>query len=177
MTMDCLTFDDLSAYLIAYGVKRVENRSWALPGPFPRRIYLHNSKDKALDLPWLGEPDLPRGLYKKYHAWRHNGGPIADWMPAFFDLVKAERAFYGVEDLGDVALDEKAWPKHKEPWFCKPSMIIGWMDIDKVTHGDFEELGPFAMPGQFHWHIAAAGRLDKDIGPVPGKLKIWRYEA
>ena len=99
---------------------------------------------------------------------------MADWMPAYFELVKAERAFYGVDEMCDVKIDMSILPRHVEPWFCKPSMIIGWMDVDKVTHGDFEDLGPFAMPGQFHWHISAAGRLGKDIGPVSGKLKIWR---
>lgn len=164
--MDCITIDAPYAYLLAYGVKDVEVRSW-LPGTLPRRLYIHTTKMSGC--PWIVKEDLPTGCFEAYNAWRDENGPEEWWMSPLQRLITAELKHYGVSDLMDVDFDKIVKNTHK--YFLLSSAIIGWIDIDHA-----EGTGMWAEKGKKNWHIAGCGLLEQPITQVIGKQRIWRYE-
>jgi hypothetical protein len=111
--MKALSFKQPWAWLVAAGIKDVENRTWRLFLPplmihpaAPRRIYVHASL----------RPDRNYPTDDRLHDYTQEFCEYAEQtIPKPFGAIIGEVdivACFGVDDIG--------YPAHKSPWFIGP---------------------------------------------------------
>jgi hypothetical protein len=104
-------------------------------------------------------------------TWRTNRrGPILihgakPWAPAATDATNRILSFGG---------DELTNPGEH------PTGLLGVATLaricDRTTRGESCDCGPWATPGQQHWHLTDARRFDEPI-PCPGRQQLWTPPA
>ncbi len=164
MQVKALSIKNPVSYLVAAGVKDVENRTWDTK--YRGRLYIHSSGDR--DFFCFGESHAKAlAGYERIEA-------LADDHPssiAMGHFYAWECARYGLADLFDreanLAADKRIGPQ------LAARSIIGAVDLVDIIR---DSSSPWADPGCYHWVLANAELFDKPIKGVEGRLKIFQVD-
>ena len=174
--MKTLSIKNPWAYLVAFGVKDVENRSWKTD--YRGELLIHCSGDP---IDFIDTGDVPEGFYKQlsalndeginaYSVCEHHPPQIQNWWKLYMMCLN----HLGVKDR----VCDGFWRDVKEAikarGFPMPSQaIIGKVNlVDIVDDSD----SVWAEPHQYHWILSDAGPFDKPILGVKGKIRFWNYD-
>lgn len=152
------------SYLVAAGVKRVENRTWTTK--YRGRLLIHSSGVKNA---WCFEDDdfppaflMARDAGKKCAAM--------DRLTARLDK------FYGVNTADEffaLMADHARLDKLKP--FLRCLAIIGEVTLSDIVRDSSD---PFAESSYYHWILTEPRLYDynKVIYPIRGKLGLWDFK-
>jgi len=161
MKITCLSIENPTSYLVASGIKKVENRSWATSYRGP--IYIHSSGEKnVFD---LAPSDFPKrekrilnALLREIETGHFTEGKWPKWAVDYLEFI--------------LKVDE-IYEKSDEPFF-KSQAIIGKCELVDIVKND--KL-PFSEDGQWHWILEKAELLAVPIINVKGRLRLWTFET
>lgn len=161
MQVKVLSVKNTFAYLIIYGGKDIENRTWNTD--YRGRLYIHVSGDSEPATCIEDYPDLKsdernseyltkvRSLHKRIKDYY-----ISKNIPYGTDYEKADDLIWNNPDI----------------WFVKSQRIIGYVDIVDVVK---DSQSPWAIDGQYHWILKNPTPLKEPICSVKGRLGLWNY--
>lgn len=164
MIVNCLSIKNPLSYLVAAGVKDVENRTWQTP--YRGKLYIHSS----------GQYDY--FCYDESHNKmlgaevfeRVNALPDADRhtiaMGRFYDWQCQK---YGLDSLFYKDANFAAYEKYG-PQIISHA-IIGTVDLIDVVK---DSGSPWGEKNCYHWILENAELFDKPIRGVEGRLKIFQ---
>ena len=164
MQVKALSIKNPVSYLVAAGVKDVENRTW--PTTYRGRLYIHSSGAK--DFFFFSER-CARDLA--------NFDRIADLPDDHWSSIAMERFFnwqaarYGLPNFDDRDANLAASKARGLQLLARS--IIGAVDLVDIVQDSTSE---WALPGQYHWILKNAELFDKPIGGVEGRLKIFQVD-
>jgi hypothetical protein len=163
-------------YLIAAGVKDVENRSWTTN--YRGRLLLHASAD---DYAWPGGEWLPKALYELAAELIEVDTPreaLPSQLRGYAELCDyCERRLPGFDqtvwrDPGVFYRDlDAALKKYGPP--LRGHAIVGEATLIDVVR---DSTSLWAEPNQFHWIMSEPVLYDTPILGVKGHLKLWHYK-
>jgi hypothetical protein len=157
------------SYLVASGIKDVENRTWKTD--YRGWIYIHSSGDRRYILPQLEAwPEVIANI-DKYDKKKTKSTPW--YVERYEALIKTIEAFYGVDDIAPEEIQKDVVKRQKDELFLKPTQIIGraWLaDIVK------DSKSPFAVEGQHHWIFEDAQLFRRPITQIHGKLGLYEMD-
>jgi hypothetical protein len=166
------------SYLIAAGVKDVENRSWSTS--YRGRMLIHSS---AGNLDWPGTEWLPTELYELASELIEADTPrealppqlrgyaeLCDWcerrLPGFDQSVWRDPDRFD-RDLA------AACQRHGMP--LRAQAIIGEVDLVDVVQD--LSISLWAEPNSYHWIVANPRLYEQPILGVKGHLRLWHYKG
>jgi hypothetical protein len=156
----CLSIRNPFSYLVASGLKDVENRSWSTE--YRGTLYIHSSG--KLEQPHLREEDLPEVIVDELEKLAINEvGEIVLTDPS--DYVDYLRYYSDLE----IVKSNHYEIGNDDPFF-KRGCIIGKVDlVDIIT----DSQSPFANPYSKHWILENAVLFKKPITNIKGKLGFF----
>jgi hypothetical protein len=146
------------AYLIAYGIKDVENRTWKTD--FRGEFLIHVSGEDELD---IFDNFLPKEIlieYDKYWKAKDQG------QEYHTENIFAQKMFSLDEMTENDILKQKKI-------FYKSQRIIGKVEIiDCIRNSD----SIWAEKNVFHWILKNPVVFENPIVDISGKLNFWNYD-
>ncbi len=179
MLVNCLSVPNPVSYLVCYGIKDVENRTWRTD--FRVTLYIHS----AGRLSFRGMPDFSRFPMPVMHEF--------DAVMAQIQQIEQESSFIGFVENGVTvmlqneekqplsALNEYAllsdvyhhYRSGDESPFFYAGAIVGSVELsDIVNNSD----SPWAEAGKFHWILTNPVRFKIPLTNIPDKSGIWKHE-
>jgi hypothetical protein len=159
MMVKCLSISNPWSYLIAAGVKSVENRLWTTP--YRGRVYIHSSGHGFVGIPAsLIPPELDM---HEISAWRefHHGWLYPRYgIDTLKKLQKIQRKIIATKSYALVA-----------------GAIIGYAELVAIRD-NIDDLSPdqrpWAMPDQYQWIFRDPILFDNPI-PAKGRLGLYNH--
>lgn len=176
MKVKCLSIKNPYAYLIAAGIKDVENRTWTTK--YRGTIYLHASGEDAFH------------GYSKLHK---NALPLHYEMSRFKEdksgnvIIPDGLQFVGYDEKADEFYLTQDGEKYRREWelyaaclqsamrndpYMRAKAIIGTVELVDIIE---DSKSPWAIKGQKHWILENAVMFGTPIMGVWGKLNLWDY--
>ena len=173
--MKTLSIRNPWAYLIAYGVKDVENRSWKTD--YRGELLIHAS-GKSDDWPY--HSDLPKAVLERVRENRENGTPFEKLDPdlqgwvKLFDYCVDHYHLPKIMPEDRVQANEMALNAFREYGpALKAGRIIARVELVDVIYN--KSKSPWAEKNEFHWILEKPVLLENPIANVKGRLKLWDY--
>lgn len=171
MNYKVLSVQNPWAYLIAYGVKDIENRGWSTP--YRGKILIHASGEAGC---WVNLKDLPKPFQDRANAALDEDIPYANLdrdLRRYSDLITWLCDFYGVQHTPPETFEQTMRTKTLSRGFAMDTHAI----IGSATLADIvdDSPSPWAKPGKRHWILKDAELFDKPISGVRGKLGLWWF--
>jgi len=170
--MKVLSIRNPWAYLIAYGVKNIENRSWNTKYRGP--LLIHSSGPPHT---WVNLDTLPKQFQTRANAALDDGVPYEQLDPdlrGYSDLVTMMCKKYDVQNESDETFNDTLMKRARgRGCALKGDAIIGRVDLIGVTQ---DSQSPWALPYHYHWRLTNAELLDPPITGVKGKLRLWNFD-
>lgn len=155
--MKTLSIKNPWGYLIAYGVKDVENRTWETK--FRGEFLIHVSGKDELD---IFDDIQPKEILIEYDNF---------WKAKDQGLDYITKNKYAEKMFALDILTEKVIIQEKKI-FYKSGCIIGKVElIDCIKNSQ----SPVAKKNSFHWILKNPVIFEKPIENVKGKLNFWDY--
>lgn len=164
MQVKALSIKNPVSYLVAAGVKDVENRTWDTK--YRGRLYIHSSGMR--DEFCFGEQHAKLLSCFNRIADFPDDDPISEAMGRFYSW---ECARYGLLDLNNRDANFAA-NKARGPQL-QSRAIIGAVDLVDIVR---DSKSPWAEPGVYHWILVNAELFDSPIKGVEGRLKIFQVD-
>lgn len=164
MQVKCLSILNPTSYLVAAGIKTVENRTWSTD--YRGWLYIHSSGDR--DYAYYGAYDVP-----DLAAPSPQDAPYDHLTPseqAAYRLYRHACEWYGA-DLSDPKIDVKAILK--SGCLMVSHSIIGRVRIVDVVR---DSQDPFAEAGCYHWLLADAELWRRPLTQINGHLRLWTFD-
>lgn len=183
MRVNVLSIQNTHAYLVAHGIKTVENRSWKTD--FRGRLYIHASGE-----PWGSlDSDIVNDYLCNGHTIRHaeevvknfdhdNWQKYADGFTPKKGATDLEIVYYRMH-FKSLVHWIKADADDNIPPYMETRAIIGYVDlVDCIPAKESPAYGvdPFAGDVGYHWMFKNAVALEEKIRFIPGKLRIWQFD-
>lgn len=176
MTLTCLSIRNPLSWLVATGLKDVENRSWSTE--HRDWLYIHSSgtsADGAFDL-----SELPLPVYNEYFALEYEGGDLRE--ARYLEAVSESRSLRLKEvirnsaELREFTLVERLQSASAagEPYF-RAGCIVGRVKIAAIREGWTGS--PWSEGEDFQWILRSAELFERPIEGVKGKLGLWKHEV
>lgn len=162
--MKALSIINPIAYLVACGVKDVENRSWTTN--YRGKLYIHSS---GVATNTITGTDLPYGhanvLDLIFNEKRERDAVIRGVEEV---LKRVAFKYYGLKTYDEwIEFDE---PARDLPF--KAGSIIGEVVVQDVKR---DAKSPWAAPNCYHWCLTDAKLYDTPIIGIRGRLGLWDY--
>jgi hypothetical protein len=178
MELTCLSINNPVSYLVAYGIKPVENRSWTTD--YRGTLHIHSSGRVS----FRGMPDFSRFPMPVLHEF--------DEFLTEIQRMDEAGTYIGIPDAGVrvVLKDEARQPqsvidqyrllsdvythyrRNDTTPFFHSSAIIGSVElVDIVTDLD----SPWAEPERYHWILEDAKLFDEPITGVRERSGLWTH--
>ena len=160
--MKVISIKNPYAYMIAYGIKNVENRSWKTE--YRGELFLHASGLPMIDIPDNYYPNEIIDLYNEYcDVGLDHGDKAADKFLAKNPVLQK---IYNL-DMKIIA------EKKKQNLYLQPKCIIGKATLVNIVR---DSNSPFADFGSYHWIFENPILFEKPILNIPGHLKLWDFD-
>lgn len=159
MIVNCLSVSNPWSYLIASGIKPVENRLWTTK--YRGRLYIHSSGHGFVGIP---AAIIPKDMIKtdSWHWFHHS------WL----------YPKYNIKTLGELQKIQKK-VIHDNTYAMVTGCIIGYADLISIET-DTNKLSdiqkPWAEKGQNYWIFDNAVLFENPIAPIKGRLRIFSYD-
>lgn len=178
MELTCLSVNNPVSYLICYGIKDVENRTWTTE--YRGTLYIHSSGRVG----FRGMPDFSRFPMPVLHEF--------DGVLTEIQKMDEAGTFIGIPDEGvRVELkDEDRQPENvinqyrlladvyahyrsgdTSPFFHANALIGSVELVDIVEDSD----SPWAEPEKFHWILANARCFGEPLTGIRERAGVWTY--
>lgn len=179
MVVNCLSISNPVSYLVCYGIKDVENRTWRTDYRGP--LYIHS----AGRLSFRGMPDFSRFPMPVIHEFDDLMSRIAEMeeesryigFPEHgisVQLLREEKQ--SAEVHNEYALLSDVYAHYRsgdEDAFFHARAIIGSVElVDIVTNSK----SAWAEEGKFHWVFRNPVRFRIPITGIAEKSGIWKFE-
>lgn len=169
--MKAISIRNPSAYLLAGGVKTVENRTWRTD--YRGKVLIHATKIDSAFPDYLYLPESLQDEWMKY-----GGEELPEDAPQRAkNYVKLQEYSYRFYHREFSITEEMSWLKDavKKYGFAFPSQAI----IGEATLVDIRRdvNDPFAEPNYLHWMFDDAILYEQPIINVLGKLRLWEFRA
>ncbi len=179
MELTCLSVNNPVSYLICYGIKEVENRSWTTE--YRGTLHIHSSGRVG----FRGMPDFSRFPMPVLHEF--------DEFLTEIQRMDEAGTYVGIPDEGvRVELkNEQRQPENvinqyrlladvyahyrsgDQSAFFHANAIIGTADlVDIVTDSDSE----WAEPERYHWILENAQIFEKPMTGIRERAGLWTYK-
>lgn len=178
MDLTCLSVNNPVSYLICYGIKEVENRTWRTD--HRGTIYIHSSGRVG----FRGMPDFSRfpmpvlhefdgflsEIQKMDEAGTYIGIPERGVR---VELKNEARQPENVLNQYRLLADVYAHYRSGDPApFFHANAIIGTVElVDIVTDSD----SPWAEPEKYHWILRNGRLLEEPMTGIREKAGVWTY--
>ena len=144
------------AYLIASGIKDIENRTWKTH--FRGRVYIHASAKIAFTLFTPEQSNVLRPL---------------NLVPDNYSLS----AIIGEVDIVDCVINHPSiWAEKSEIQKCKNCAEMKGENVCCLYEGKRNDFIPYASKPIYNWVLANAVLYDQPILNVKGALSFWEPE-
>ncbi len=156
--MKTLSVKNPYAYLIVYGIKDIENRSWQTK--YRGKLYIHASgvdmaiypnntidKETKAELDKLVDANLSLDECYKQGSER---------LIKYYELYKKCDSYFS----------------ERNEYFLKKNRIIGSVELEDIIK---DSKSPFAEKGQYHWIFKNPVIFEKPIENIKGKLNLWEF--
>ena len=170
--MKTLSIRNPWAYLIAYGVKDVENRSWKTD--YRGELLIHASGDP---LGWINLKDLPQSFEDRCMCALEEETPYEDLefdLRRYSDLIThlaTKLDIIGTELSDFQKAFNSAMKSHAPP--MQSQAIIGRCELVDIVKNS---PSVWSQQFQYHWIIKNAEVFDSPIIGVKGKLRLWNFD-
>jgi hypothetical protein len=177
--MKTLSIQNPLAYLVATGLKTVENRDWSTDYRGPLLIHA-SGKDIG------GMPDLTDYPHLRLieEFVQVQLGTLDNSTSRYFKIDQADEAAFVADP--DSLTDQERRERlvcsrtnvlaQRGGHFWTASSIIGVVDLAAVTPGGPSD-NPFADPDSaYHWHLKNARLFRVPFRYVKGKLRLWDFD-
>jgi hypothetical protein len=179
MKLTCLSVNNPVSYLICYGIKPVENRTWTTD--YRGTLHIHSSGRAS----FRGMPDFSRFPMPVLHEF--------DEFLTEIQRMDEEGAYIGIPERGVrvILKNEAHQPEsvHNQyrllsdvyshyrrqdltPFFYANAIIGSVELVDIVTDSE----SAWAEPGKYHWILDNARLFKTPITGVREKAGVWSYE-
>ena len=180
MDLTCLSVNNPVSYLMCYGIKNVENRSWTTD--HRGTLYIHSSGRVG----FRGMPDFSRFPMPVLHEF--------DEFLTKIQEMDERGTYIGIPDSGVrvILKDEEKQPpevlnqyrlladvyahyrSNSHSPFFRANAIIGSVQLtDIVTDSD----SPWAEPGKYHWILEDARLFEEPITGIRERGGLWTYST
>jgi hypothetical protein len=180
MQLTCLSVPNPVSYLICYGIKDVENRTWSTE--HRGRLYIHSGGRVS----FRGMPDMSRYPLPLVHEF--------DRLMNDIEEIEAQTRYIGIVDYGlSVYLKKEPrqpdsiiaqynllqdvydhYRSEQQGAFFHAEAIIGSVDlVDVISDSESE----WAEPGRFHWVLENPRILKEPILRVREQPGIFAHEV
>lgn len=167
--MKTLSIRNPGAYLVAFGVKDVENRSWKTN--YRGELLIHSSGDF---LDWINLKDLPPDFETRCMRVLDDNTPyesLDDDLRRYSDLITflaGKLQIIGVDLENFQSELNSAVRKHGPPMLSQA--IVGRCElVDVVKNSE----SVWSEPYKWHWIIKKAEVFKNPILGVRGRLRLW----
>ncbi len=174
MQVKCLSIQPPWSYLIAFGIKDVENRTWTTA--YRGEIYIHSS---GKEINGLIAPEFFSNMkeYKKLlpvHAefvnYRDKDEPGKEYQ--YINLDETRKIVSLKEDVDPEIYTEYQLLKYNYNDVMRSKAIIGKFElVDIIKDSDAK----WGEKGNFHWIVKNPELFEKPITHVKGKLGLFDY--
>ncbi|PIE97453.1 MAG: hypothetical protein CR988_07775 [Treponema sp.] len=153
------------SYLIIYGGKDVENRTWKTD--YRGRLYIHSS----------GRPMLffPDEIYDMAENLQEDKKQKKYFEKLDDVLINLRDKYVQIGKDNNLEGDElfKFLKKNAVDFsIFSYQSIIGYVDLVDIVQ---DSLSPWAIDGQYHWILENPTPLKEPINQVKGRLGLWNY--
>jgi hypothetical protein len=180
MELTCLSIPNPVSYLVCYGIKDVENRTWSTD--YRGRLYIHSSGHVS----FRGMPDMSRYPVPLIHEF--------DALMNQIDEIEAQTKFIGIVDNGISVYLKKEnrqtdntvaqynllqdvythYRSDKQSSFFLANAIIGSVELVDVVADSPSE---WAEQGRFQWILKDPQLLREPIQRVREQPGLFTHEA
>lgn len=179
MKIACVSVANPLSYLICYGIKDVENRSWKTDYRGP--LYIHSAGKVAFSgMPDFSAFDMP--VISEFNAFMaeiekiEEKGRYLGFAEHGVQVYLKDEESVSPKSLAEYNLLSDVYNASREkpnkPFFLT-NAIIGRADLVDVVENSTSE---WAEQGAFHWVLRNPIVLRKPIPRVPGAANIWNYD-
>jgi hypothetical protein len=178
MDLTCLSVNNPVSYLICYGIKEVENRTWTTD--YRGTLHIHSSGRVG----FRGMPDFSRFPMPVVHEF--------DRVLSEIQKLDEAGTYIGIPDAGvrvelknearqpenalnqyRLLADVYAHYRSKDPApFFHANAIIGTVELVDIVA---DSASPWAEPEKYHWILENGRLLDEPITGVREKAGVWTY--
>lgn len=180
MQLTCLSIPNPVSYLVCYGIKDVENRTWSTD--YRGRLYIHSGGHVS----FRGMPDMSRFPVPVIHEF--------DTLMNEIDQLERRTQFVGIVEHGisvylkrerrqsDQAVAQynllqdvyRHYHTDADSAFFHAGAIIGSVELyDIITDSESE----WAEPGRYHWLFRNPHILQEPLARVREQAGIFTHEA
>ena len=160
--MKTLSIKNPYGYLIAYGIKNVENRTWKTK--FRGRFLIHTSGITMIDVLDKFFPNAFFYLCDEYWSLKDSG------------KRKQAEKFLREHPLlirDDLLTDKINEYKKKQELYLLKQQIIGSVELFDIVR---DSISMWAVKDCYHWILKNPVRFDNPIKNIKGKLNLWDYD-
>lgn len=174
MQVKCLSIQAPWSYLIAFGIKDIENRTWTTK--YRGEIYIHASGN---ELNGLIAPEFFSSMkeYKKLlpvHAefvdYRDNDKPEREYQ--FINLDETRKSVSLKDGVDSEIYKEYQLLKYNYLDVMRTKAIIGKFELVDIVK---DSPSKWAEEGCFHWIIKNPELFEKPVTHIKGKLGLFDY--
>lgn len=157
------------SYLVASGIKDVENRTWSTD--YRGWLYIHSSGSEEYFFIGLEEyPEVIENI-NKYDEIKTPETP--EYVYKYEKFLKYMAEFYNEPDIFNQEKLKAAIKRAKE-YLCVNRSIIGRVKLVDVVK---DSKSPFAFKDNYHWILKDAELFKNPIKQVSGKLRLFDFEV
>ncbi|NBC30413.1 MAG: hypothetical protein GVY29_10555 [Spirochaetes bacterium] len=180
MELTCLSIPNPVSYLVCYGIKDVENRTWSTE--YRGRLYVHSGGHVS----FRGMPDMSRYPVPLIHEF--------DALMNQIDEIESQTSYVGIVDNGISVYLKKEnrqtdnivaqynllqdvythYRSDKQGAFFHANAIIGSVELVDVVA---ESTSEWAEQGRFQWVFRDPRILREPISRVREQPGLFTYEA
>jgi hypothetical protein len=153
--MKTLSIKTPYAYLIAYGVKTIENRTWKTK--YRGKILIHAS---GIDIEDIFDDYLPKEILEEYQKYWN----AIDNNQKYELQLKDSKKMAELDKISEKIIKEKKI-------FYKSGLIIGEVEIIDIQK-NYDSI--WAEKNCYNWILINPIIFNKPI-PIKGKLGLWDY--
>lgn len=157
------------SYLVASGIKDVENRTWTTD--YRGWIYIHSSGDRDHFFTFLDDyPEVIENI-NKYDAVKTKDTP--EYVYKYEKFLAYMMKFYNEPDIFNPEKMKAAYKKAKN-LLCVSKAIIGRVYLADIIQ---DSKSPFAEKGCYHWILKDAELFKNPLQQVNGKLRLFDFDV
>lgn len=168
MDVKCLSIKNPVSYLVASGIKDVENRTWKTD--YRGWLYIHSSGDKDYFFIDLDDyPDVGKNI-NFYDEIKTPDTP--EYVYRYEKFLSYMMDFYGEPDMHNSEKLKAAYKKAKD-FICVSRSIIGRVKLVNIVK---DSQSPFAFKNYYHWILKDAELFKRPVPQINGKLGLFNFE-
>jgi len=165
--MKVLSIRNPEAYLVAFGLKDVENRTWSTD--YRGTVQIHCSGQQSFV--WPDSDWLPDEVKRIVQAAIDDGTPYGElhrYARGYEDMCRHAEAVLGVSEEPGAGFVDVLKRASILPFVNKA--VVGQFDLVDIVR---DSMSPWAQEGCYHWLVENPVAYDEPEIGVKGKLRLW----